>query len=506
MFEISCATEKCANKLKYKLRQVAKAAEKANRICKNCRKERKVKKKERESLNWKRDCPSCSKVINYNTKDSFNRALSEDRICRACSDSNRRSKYYSGKSRLCPSCSKKLKYKNTDSCTFANRENLLCKSCSLKSKGIMPSQECVENALKANLGRVQTEEEKAKRAETNMERFGAKSYLQSNAYRSNMIQSGVIQNIHGKTPMSWAKDNGIPPTAIYKWLSLNPNPTSKEITLFCQKYTTSISSIENRIQNYLNLELWNKSFSSEMRYRPDFKLTDYIALNVDGLYWHSAAINKDKFYHFNMRKEYEKNNLRVFQFRADEVWNKINIIKSMVDNSLGLVNNKIGARKTKIRKVKYDEAFNFLEENHLKGYIKSSCIGLYYNEELISLMSYKVQRKKGFIKIDRFCSKAGFSVMGGFSKLLKYIESLTENLPIHYWVDLRYGTGTFMLDHGFKLEKETLGWEWTDFKNTYNRLRCRANMDKRGLSESEYAAELGWVRIYDAGQRLFIKN
>jgi hypothetical protein len=30
-------------------------------------------------------------------------------------------------------------------------------------------------------------------------------------------------------------------------------------------------------------------------------------------------------------------------------------------------------------------------------------------------------------------------------------------------------------------------------------------MDERGLGEKEHANELGWVRIYDAGQRLFEK-
>lgn len=69
-----------------------------------------------------------------------------------------------------------------------------------------------------------------------------------------------------------------------------------------------------------------------------------------------------------------------------------------------------------------------------------------------------------------------------------------------------YGTGNFLLNQGFKLEKETLGWEWTDFKKTYNRLKCRANMDNRCLSQSEHAKELGLFKIYDAGQRLYIKS
>jgi len=52
---------------------------------------------------------------------------------------------------------------------------------------------------------------------------------------------------------------------------------------------------------------------------------------------------------------------------------------------------------------------------------------------------------------------------------------------------------------GFKLEGITLGWKWIDYKYTYNRLQCRANMDDRKLSEKEYAKERKWYKIYDAG-------
>ena len=33
-----------------------------------------------------------------------------------------------------------------------------------------------------------------------------------------------------------------------------------------------------------------------------------------------------------------------------------------------------------------------------------------------------------------------------------------------------------------------------------------ANMDDRKLTEKEHAIELGWVKIYDAGQRLYVRN
>lgn len=119
-------------------------------------------------------------------------------------------------------------------------------------------------------------------------------------------------------------------------------------------------------------------------------------------------------------------------------------------------------------------------------------------------MSFKIIDQT--IKVDRFCSKVNFVVIGGLSKLMKFITRTSSAKNIDYWVDLRYGTGKHLEDKGFLLEKETLGWKWTDFKETYNRLKCRANMDERNLTQAEHAEEMGWVKIYDAGQRLYRKK
>jgi hypothetical protein len=121
-------------------------------------------------------------------------------------------------------------------------------------------------------------------------------------------------------------------------------------------------------------------------------------------------------------------------------------------------------------------------------------------------MSYRLVGRR--LIIERLSSELDTVVIGGFSKMLSYLE---RNLygkydEIHYWVDLRYGVGSFLLQHGFKKDHDVLSWKWTDNKATYNRLACRANMDSRCLSEKEHAKELKWSKIYDAGQRLYIKK
>lgn len=241
-------------------------------------------------------------------------------------------------------------------------------------------------------------------------------------------------------------------------------------------------------------------------FRPDFKLSEHLFVNADGLYWHSEH-RKENNYHFNMRNQFEENGIRLMQFYENEIYQSPIIVKSMVQHACKQTINKIGARSCSIHNIEQKIAAKFLKENHLMSSISSKHLGLFYKEKLVSVLSYK--SRKNIIKIERFCSQVHTQVNGGFSKLLKHLETnclhphITE---IHNWVDLRYGTGNHLLAKDFVHSHDTLGWKWTDGENTYNRLRCRANMDSRNLTQVEYANELGWYRVYDAGQRLYIKT
>jgi len=99
-----------------------------------------------------------------------------------------------------------------------------------------------------------------------------------------------------------------------------------------------------------------------------------------------------------------------------------------------------------------------------------------------------------------------------FKEAEKRLNHLEKNIlqpnisEIHNWIDLRYETGNYLLNKSFLLSEETLDYNWTDYKNTYNKLKCHANMDNRKLSEKEYAIELKLQKIYDAGQQLYIKK
>jgi LysM repeat protein len=349
--------------------------------------------------------------------------------------------------------------------------------------------------------------------ERNEEELNSFKKKSSNKKISSKIVNGYIKVLNGKTLPQISKEFKIPVLILQRYFKDKEKITKEEINFLSKAYSNRHTILENKIKKEINIEIYDKFPDlikyPLLKYKPDFKLNDSVYLNVDGLFWHSQNCKNDN-YHFKMRQDYELLGLRLFQFRENEVFNKLPIVKSIINNTLNKTEFKIGARETIIKKASSSEAQLFLNGNHIKGYKHAKHLGLYYQNELISLMSYKIKKnyktKKCFLDISRFCSKINYNVIGAFNKLLKSIIEEVGEIPIYYWIDLRYEIGTFLIKNGFEVKKETLSWEWTDKKTTYNRLKCRANMDERKLSEKEYANELKWIRIYDAGQRLYVKN
>lgn len=307
----------------------------------------------------------------------------------------------------------------------------------------------------------------------------------------------ILPNNQPRT--EYAKHHNILRTTFNNWMAKGGAEFAMKKAKKENVYT---SSLEAYVDGNLDIKYHNKKISN---YRPDFKINDNIYVNVDGLYYHSELRQDNNKYHTQMRKSFEDEGLRLIQFREDELYNKLDIIKSIINN-IYRKSIRIYARKTTIAIVPELEAKRFLLDNHLMGYTSATHIGLYCDKKLILIMS--IRHYVHYIKIERFCSLLGHNVVGGFSKLLKYIENNYKGnaRAIHNWVDLRYGTGDHLLNKGFIINRETLGWKWTNGKETFNRLQCRANMDDRQLSEREYANEKGWFKIYDAGQRLYIKS
>ena len=194
------------------------------------------------------------------------------------------------------------------------------------------------------------------------------------------------------------------------------------------------------------------------------------------------------------------------------------IVKSIILNQLGKCSNVVYARKCVIQKVSREQTIKFLEQNHIQGFVNSSInIGLFYQDELISLMTFGKSRfnKKYDYELLRFCNRLNTSVVGSFSKCLSYFKSMYNECSIITYADRRYFDGSVYLINGFSLLTESSPNYF--YTNDYKTLSSRMEFQKHELkdklkiyddelSEWENMQMNGFDRVWDCGNLTYIFN
>jgi hypothetical protein len=232
-----------------------------------------------------------------------------------------------------------------------------------------------------------------------------------------------------------------------------------------------------------------------------------IAFEFNGVYWHSETF-VGKNFHLNKTDECEKKNIQLVHLFEDEWEEKRDIVESRIKNMLGLNQKKIFGRKCIIKEISNSESEKFMNENHIQGHSKSSInVGLFYNNELVSLMLFKKEpnKEKSFY-LNRFVSKLNYNVIGGASKLLKYFEETYKPIEIITFADRRWSTGKLYDILGFNKEKIIKPSYWY-IKNgkRYHKSNFRKDkLEKMGIditnkTEDKIMKELKYHRIFDSG-------
>ena len=246
-------------------------------------------------------------------------------------------------------------------------------------------------------------------------------------------------------------------------------------------------------------------------YLPDLK----IGFEFNGLYWHSIEF-KDKNYHIDKTKHFQEKGIRIIHVWEDDWSFKNEIIKSQIKNWIGLEENRIFARKCKVREIVDPRIVrNFLNNNHVQGYIPSTIkIGLFYNDQLVSLMTFDhfEGRKKmndSEWNLSRFVNILNTNVVGSASKLLSFFIKNYNPSRIISFADKSWSVGSIYYRLGFNLKSETA----PNYKYIVNNIRKnkqnykKQNLVKIGCDESHSEVKimksLGFNRIYDCGQIKF---
>lgn len=208
-----------------------------------------------------------------------------------------------------------------------------------------------------------------------------------------------------------------------------------------------------------------------------------LGIEFDGLRYHSVVSGgKDKYYHLEKTELAESKGYQLLHIFENEWDDKVKrtIWKSIIKSKLGLSNRRIFARKCVVKSLLSKDSREFFDKNHLSGFIGASIhLGLFYNDELVSAISYGKSRfAKNENEIYRFASLLDCQVIGALGKLLAKLPK--ENLVSYAdrrisGLDSAYGK--------FFFNRKSLPPTWWGTTVKLGELRHRLNYTKSKVKE-----------------------
>ena len=186
-------------------------------------------------------------------------------------------------------------------------------------------------------------------------------------------------------------------------------------------------------------------------------------------------------------------------------------------SKVGIYKDRVYARKDVVKEVDSKTTRLFLENNHIQGRTNASVhIGLYYNDELIGVMTFanrsKLSGSKNVKKEDwelnRFCTKLNTQVIGGADKLLKYFIKNYKPKTITSFSSNDISNGSLYKRLGFETDnkittaywyishKDYIRYHRTSF--TKNRLK-KMGYNTKEMTEDQIMSNLPYFKIYDSG-------
>lgn len=253
----------------------------------------------------------------------------------------------------------------------------------------------------------------------------------------------------------------------------------------------------------------------------DFKVGN-ILIEINPTFTHNATFFPlgnhrciDKNYHKDKTAIAEKYGYRcihIFDWEDDD---------KIINSFLNRPADAIYARNCEVREVPKQDAIDFTFKYHIQNYAKDTIrLGLYYNDKLVSLMTFGTPRynKKYEYEIIRYC--ASINIIGGAEKLFKHFVNKHMPKSIISYCDLSKFTGAVYEKLGFSLlRKPSPSKHWHNVRTKehytdtllrqqgFSRLIHRKEAEEDGLtniSNRDLMIEAGFVEVYDCGQATYV--
>ena len=245
--------------------------------------------------------------------------------------------------------------------------------------------------------------------------------------------------------------------------------------------------------------------------------TRNIAIEFNGLYWHSEARGKDKRYHYNKWRACKDRGVQLITVWEDDWCDKKDVIKSMLMHKLGVSQRKhIYARTTTAGEVHLQQARDFCGAHHIQGFVQGSAyLGLY--DDTGALIAISIWKRRGTaLYLERYCTSE--VVVGGMGKLLSAGKRWARSHGCTHIVtfsDHEVSDGGLYQRLGFTPDKELApdykyvvdGKRIHKFNYRLKRFKNDSALEyQEGLSERELALLNGLERVWDCGKTRWVMD
>jgi len=373
---------------------------------------------------------------------------------------------------------------------------------------------CIERHGVSNTSKLEATQKKIDA--THEARYGRKRRSQIH------IPEAIIATKNNKELMEhWFNELKMPVTEIAKILGVNHSQLCVHFrdNLGIDITRHQVSTVERQINEYIQSLGVTTEQSNRTLIKP--KELDIIipvkklAIEVNGVAWHSELRGKDKTYHLNKMNQCNALGYRLVQI-LDCEWNsKEDLVKSRISGMLGK-NNRIFARKCTIIEVTATEATKFFNDNHIQGMcVHNTAYGLSFNGTLVAVMSFGKSRyaKRYEWELLRFANIKYTNVIGGASRLLAHFIKNKKPLNIVSYCDLRWNTGNLYSTIGFTKISQSGPNYW--YTKNYTKIESRIRYQKHKLKDAlisydpantewENMVNNGYDRIWDCGNAVYL--
>lgn len=307
----------------------------------------------------------------------------------------------------------------------------------------------------------------------------------------------------------------------HTWTSTISDKTSGKSN--CPHCANSISCAEQELTDYISSLGFSPQRDRSILNGKELDIyisEKSLAVEYNGLYWHSEARGKDRLYHYEKWKQCKDLGIQLITVWEDDYRERPDLVRRMLAHKLGRSGEKrIPARKTEVAEVSKDEARLLYDEHHIQGHKDGTHIGLRDKDThaLVAVSTWREDRGRRTVYLDRFATSC--LVPGGFSKLLKSaVKKFSEEaglFPIRKFdqivtfSDNTVSNGKLYEKNGFVLDK-ILNPDYTylvgnerrhKFGYRLKRFREDPTLEYReGMTEKQLAELNGLPRIWDCGK------